>query len=108
VYREKEDYGETPHYLKLRKQELEHQAMQKQLAAERSRNADPTDFQPLSEQDRRQILSALKLKRDQLMLEYGKLPLVIDTVPKKNRYSVLVYDVQVQFDCLGNRIWIEN
>jgi hypothetical protein len=77
----------VPSYLTVRKTELSEYEVQKRLASERA-NTRPSDFVPLREEERLKILDGLKSRWSTLMQEYQKLPLVIDTVPKRNRYAV--------------------
>lgn len=84
-YRLKKDYGRPPAYLSDRKEELHQQAEKKKL---QQQNASLThsDFIQLPEQERLHILEGLKRNWQRLNTEYMKLSLVVDTVPKINRF----------------------
>lgn len=92
VYREKADYGRAPDYLADRKQELQErqaQELAKEQALERQR-AEASGLTLLAEEDRLQVLAGLKANWEVINREYGKLSLVVDTLPKITRYYFAV------------------
>ena len=87
VYREKPDYGRNPDYLAQRNEELA-QRQQDELAREQAlekQRAEASGLTLLSEEDRLQVMNGLKANWEVINREYGKLSLVVDTLPKITR-----------------------
>ena len=87
-YRAKKDYGQVPVYLAKRKQETKRMA---EVAKELKRaniKVPVKGLVPLEEGERLNILAGLQEQWQLLSKEFQKLPLVVDTVPKINRYSI--------------------
>ena len=87
-YRRKSDYGKTPEYLAQRKQELGQHQQQKQMAEQHAAaSAAASGYVMLPENERLDILAGLQKNLDKLNTDFAKLSLVIDTLPKINRYA---------------------
>jgi hypothetical protein len=85
-YRKKEDYGKAPDYLLKRKDQLKQQAIEKARHEKLAMESVKKDYIILPEEERLQILKGLQKNWEKLTSEFQKMPLVIDTVPKINRY----------------------
>jgi hypothetical protein len=104
-YRKKTDYGKTPEYLAERKTELEKQHQDKKVAEQlAAANVAPTGFVVLPETERLAILSGLQSNLNKLNSDYGKMSLVIDTVPKINRCVSIAHQMACLF-YLANWPW---
>ena len=91
MYRAKEDYGRTPEYLeahKLEMQQRQAEEMAREAALEQQRAA-ASGLTLLSDADRLQVLSGLKANWEMINREYGKLSLVVDTLPKITKCATL-------------------
>ncbi len=87
-YREKKDYGKIPDYIKNRKDEIEQRDKAKKVLQAQKVDVKETTLnglKRLSEKERIEILEGLQEKWKLLTVEFQKLPLVTDTVPKINR-----------------------
>eukprot|EP00834_Sanchytrium_tribonematis_P001560 NODE_39_length_35218_cov_0.479655.p23 type:complete len:237 gc:universal NODE_39_length_35218_cov_0.479655:25000-24290(-) len=81
-YLEKKDYGQVPEYLVKAKAAIIPPQSKKILAL--VDNA-PIGYKYMPESERIETVSILEAKLKELNKEYGKLSLIIDTVPKKNK-----------------------
>lgn len=86
AYRRKADYGRTPAYLEQRKQLSEEARESKQRAlaeaAEDDQSIQKNGMIRLPEEERVRVLEGLKANWEKLNLDYQKLSLTVDTVPK--------------------------
>ena len=88
AYVDKKDYGQTPHYLLKRKDELAQEAEQQryQTQYDHERRQREAGLILLPEMERESILSGLQVNWEKLNKDYQKLSLTVDTVPKITRF----------------------
>ena len=82
-YVNKDGYGKVPHYLVLAK--ADSQRKQKSLPIVEAKPQAPQGYSIMGDEERQETISLLTSKLKDLKNEYGKLSLIIDTVPKKNK-----------------------
>lgn len=82
-------FGETPPYLKAIKKEIEDEYNDMRTMQEEAMRAPPTGFRRMPEQERLELVEALKTKWDAINSEYQKTstlsPESLDTIGKKKR-----------------------
>ncbi|NXY84602.1 ENKUR protein, partial [Alcedo cyanopectus] len=76
-YINKKDYGVIPKYLIERKEEM------KRAQKEYEEHLKESAMKPLSDEERKSILQGLKKNWDEVYHAFQRLPLQVDTIPKK-------------------------
>lgn len=90
-YLQKEDYGKVPSYLQVIKEEIERENDMIKSYVEKKVDQEPEYFEELSEQERSQLLRALKLKWEKTNSLYQKFTHLVslDTIGKIRRKEML-------------------
>lgn len=88
------DFGKVPEYLQQVKQEIQEeysiaQKMEEERIKQEEANKLPPGTRLLSEEEKVELLTGLKLRHEKLENEYRVLPLAIDTPTLRNRYDVI-------------------